>query len=293
MSNKFKKYGLVIYLWVIGFPLLVLLFSFFGSEILSGAPHFLLAWSQKFEEDPIELFTLALAVSTIFLWADTNGLRKLALKQSEDMQASLQIARDAANAAVQANDISRDIFVATERPWVTAAIRAGSPLTYDVDGLNVALQLTLKNVGHSPAKDVFVDLRLLSLTQGNADPSALLQEMVNAAKQRPPGCFGHQLFPGSTFDQNISTATGKDQLEQLLKEIDFVILHAVICISYRFVFESGVHHTGYVLDIQRSKVPRQVSIDKNRALGTIFPDEGDIPAEELRILHSPIFSIAD
>ncbi|WP_412021920.1 hypothetical protein [Burkholderia cepacia] len=41
-------------------------------------------WRRKFRDDPLELFTFVLAISTIALWFKTNRLRRLGARQADD-----------------------------------------------------------------------------------------------------------------------------------------------------------------------------------------------------------------
>src|SRR5271167_2920159 len=58
-------------------------------------------------------------------------------------------------------DIAQDTLTQTSRPWIYPEISIGSGLTYDVNGANITFQVILKNTGHSVAKDVWPDLKLL------------------------------------------------------------------------------------------------------------------------------------
>lgn len=51
-------------------------------------------------------FTFVLAISTILLWCETKGLRKFAAKQARDMRASINIAKQAADAASSNSEIA-------------------------------------------------------------------------------------------------------------------------------------------------------------------------------------------
>ena len=57
-------------------------------------------WLYRFIDDPIILFTLVLAISTVLLWLNTRGLRKLANSQSHDIKESLNLAERTAAATM-------------------------------------------------------------------------------------------------------------------------------------------------------------------------------------------------
>ena len=98
--------------------------------------------------DPITFFTLVLAISTVLLWRDTNGLRRLAAKQSEDMERSLQIGKIAAEAARKSADVAERSLELLERPFLF--ISELSPVA-DPLGNNKCIWFSLQNYGRFPA----------------------------------------------------------------------------------------------------------------------------------------------
>lgn len=237
------------------------------------------------------LFIAATFQIVLFVWQ-----LRLIRASLKDAKVAADAARVAADATTQANKLSKDIFVSTERPWVTADIAVGGPLQYNVNGLNITLLFMLKNIGHSPATNVSVDLRLVAPAIGIDaiyNPTATLREMVAQSKSRPLAPWGHLLFPSEPLNQQISTTIGKDELARITQKAEFIHLTAIGCITYGFVFDAGLHHTGFILDIRRSDTPRPESTAKNRHPAAIFPDEGDIAAEELRLFRSFMGATAD
>jgi hypothetical protein len=87
-------------------------------------------WYDIFRERPTDwllvIFTFLLVAFNFGLWWTTWGLWEAAKEQSSDMKASLvetkrsaDAAKDAADAAKAQNKITRDIFVADQRPWIS------------------------------------------------------------------------------------------------------------------------------------------------------------------------------
>lgn len=99
--------------------------------------------------DPIAIFTFVLAISTVLLWLDTNGLRRQAAKQSEDMEQSLKIGKIAAEAANKSAEVAEKSLERLERPFL---------FIYDLTPVDVAplannkcIWFTLQNYGRFPA----------------------------------------------------------------------------------------------------------------------------------------------
>lgn len=60
------------------------------------------------------------------------------------------------NAAIEANNLLRITHVAEIRPWLTLDVNP-SKLFYNVNGLNLTVIFTVSNIGHSPARNVWID----------------------------------------------------------------------------------------------------------------------------------------
>lgn len=127
-----------------------------GSEHNSGTPSvvsnsWIDSWRERFQNDPITAFTLILAISTIFLWFDTRGLRKLGQHQARDTQVALRISRDAANAA----KATIHSYRVAERAWLGLVdVDIKRALSHDENGqhiLGYMLSLNLINSGRTPA----------------------------------------------------------------------------------------------------------------------------------------------
>jgi len=110
-----------------------------------------LNWVYKFIDDPIVLFTFVLAISTIFLWRDTRGLRLMANQQSTDMKESLNIAKAAADTAKR----TVDAMEATAELQLRAYVFVEADAIRSVEDGKIPASTTLiKNTGLTPAYDV-------------------------------------------------------------------------------------------------------------------------------------------
>ena len=98
--------------------------------------------------------TLAVAFATICLVLATAGLAVFAFFQSRDMKASIAAANAAATAAEQANILTRDIFIAEQRPWLRWTIPPIGVLKRNGPRLSIDINGNLENLGRIPASNI-------------------------------------------------------------------------------------------------------------------------------------------
>jgi hypothetical protein len=195
-----------------------------------------------------------------------------------------------ANAAKDAADTAKDALIAANRAWVEVKIEVGSPITYNVNGLNLALKYHLKNIGRSPATNIFVNANMLAPAIGidePFDPRRELNKIIDRTKAQPRASnLGVALFPDEQGTFIVTTGINADELKRLTQKVEFVMPYVIGTVEYRMGLDTKVHQTGFVLEIRRSDAPRPVSTEKNRSPQAIFPDEGEVPLQDVRILRS-------
>jgi hypothetical protein len=239
----------------------------------------------------VAIATAFIAFFTFTLWRATSKLWEAGEKQIGVSKASAAAAEAAARTAIEANQLSRANFVATNRPWIKVDIGVAGPIYYNVNGLNIALQFQLKNIGHSPALHVSARPQVAAPAIGDDnhfDMMAIQHKIIAESKGRLIGAFGYTIFPGDTILQNITVNIGPDELKRITQHVEFVNPVVIGSIVYGSVFEDGPHQTAYMIEVRRSGQPRPESIAKNRSPAAIFPDEGDIPASEVRLTRFPM-----
>jgi hypothetical protein len=253
-------------------------------------------------EEKVATYTLWLAICTAVLASSTIGLWLVTWlggsRQSREMKASIAVtqqsaiaAQNSAAAAVEANRLNRDAFIMAQRPWVAARVQPG-PITYDVNGFNVGAIFFLTNNGQSPAVHVNVYSEIIAPAigiDGAFNIRERLHQAIAARKGAPPSPWGSTIHQGQSIVQSYKIVSiTRGQLARITQKVDFVSPSLLVVIEYRFVFDNALHFTAFILDIRRKDVPRPVSIAKNRAPSAIFPDEGDIPADDVVFITSPI-----
>lgn len=258
-------------------------------ELFRAAVGFVL-W--RWQELALTAFNGLLAYFSYRLYRATSDLRDTARDQHSAMMASVAVGQQGAAAAEKSAKIAEDTLVATQRPWVTVSIQVGGPLTYSVKGATIAVRFNLKNIGHSPAIHVWNDVQIITPAfdkndYWNPDPQAKLRQIFSNLKNQPPHPMGYVLFPGTTVVQKVTVMINSEELKRITEHDDFIMPVVMGAVSYRFAFGNrDVHLTGFSVDVCRSDKPRPESTAKNRSPAAIFPDEGDVPQAELRLVPS-------
>lgn len=182
----------------------------------------LLTFADKATTDPVAMFTIVLAFSTIGLWRETQRLAADAKSQSVAMQKTLEQ--------------NWTMFSSSERPWVdVTAVEIIGPFTIvrnkGAGGGGTAsteVRIHLINKGKSPAKKVEINPVLWAWAGEEVALQAqerMRREMlIERQDDRPdsiPGDRGFDLFPGETVirEKNLTVVLEEFYLKNPLYEI--------------------------------------------------------------------------
>jgi hypothetical protein len=233
--------------------------------------------------DAISIFTFWLVIATIVL-----GI--IAYVQIDFLRRAEDISTQTAKAAKDSADIAKDALVAANRPWIQVQAQVGGPIFYNVNGVNITINYHLKNIGHSPATNVFVDAHIfapaIGVDGGSFNARDELDRIIAATNARPQMPLGFPLFPDEFAIQAVTVSINADELKRITQKVEFILPSVIGAVTYRMGFDNKVHHTGFIIEVRRSDRPRPESTAKNRAPQTIFPDDGDIPADDVRLIRS-------
>lgn len=189
-------------------------------------------------------------------------------------QAQVKAAQDQA-------DIARSALIASDRPWVMLTeIKPASLSLDDEFGTELWVNISAKNIGHSPAQNVSVSAELLI---DNFDPSPD-QAMVSVCREAQSGSSimpGQVLFPGQDHDidggiargfgieakriwaaraarinstRNYNMSVGRpdraqDWADELSKFPFYAALSLVGCINYRSSDNVALYQTSFAFDV--------------------------------------------
>ena len=217
------------------------------SPILTAIATVVIAW-----------FTVSLASSTKKLWGETQAAGAVAQK-------SAQAAEKAATAAEHSIQVSREAYIASERPWVSVDAVIGSDLLKNSNGIEFGVNFTVKNHGKSPAINVHIFYDVVTLVIA-ADPfSDVRQKITSLGTQTKIGeHMGVQLFPSDVKAIPWINTLSNVEIEKALKSHkplagmlpSFYIVGSVF---YQSAFGGETHQTGfnyYVVAFGDPKYPK-------------------------------------
>jgi hypothetical protein len=185
-------------------------------------------------------------------------------------------ARDQANAALGANKISERLYISGERPWVYLdQVKFIFPIRID-NAVNAGVRFVFKNIGHSPAINVWVEPKLMLLNSWKAPvrwPIDAQREICDALISKSPNT-GPVVFPNRDGFVDYGLATSAEELADSRANPGSKALmpYLVGCIDYRFTFAPEHHQTGFIFAITR-KARDGTGPLLNTEPGSIEPDD--------------------
>jgi hypothetical protein len=245
----------------------------------------------------LALFTVVLAMATVLAWQAAKALLKTVEVQMKRAEAvAAQQVHDVHTVIVEARraaDAAENIFVATQRPWVKVSIDVGSPLVYDENGANLAFRFTLENIGNSPARNVWVEARLIAQGIGVADEPLsdarhIQRQLVAELKGRGPSPYGFVLFPKDVAAQDIPFNIPQDELTRITQRVDFMRIQLVGAVDYCSGLSAESHQTGFVVEVGRHNGVEAESTVMTTSPAPIYINERDVAAEDLRLHRSMV-----
>lgn len=163
----------------------------------------------------------------------------------------------AANAAASAADTAAKQLELAERPWVDADVRINGPLTFDVNGANLNVLITLRNTGHSPAVNASIRPLILATFGSNEEPLAARRQLcADAAKSATSYAFGVTIFPNATIPYDERIGLGNSDIAKIGQVFGgkfkgrIIGPELILCIAYLPTFKTNtVYTTGYIFDV--------------------------------------------
>ena len=117
----------------------------------------------------VAVFTLLLVLATVLLFVagerqrrssqeiatlQRESFEKVAAEQSNDMKQSISVATKSATEAKLANELSRELFISEQRPWLLWNVQNAVSIINDGRQLNITINGTIRNIGKTPALNV-------------------------------------------------------------------------------------------------------------------------------------------
>lgn len=207
--------------------------------------------------------TLLSALSTLIIAWFTYSAARIA-------RVSANAAKQAADCAERSIEVARESYTASERPWISVDAKVSSDLVKSDYGIDFGVHFRLKNHGLSPARNVHVLYKVVTL-KAYPDPFSGARESVyELGKSGSLGPnMGIQIFPSEsnviswrsplTNDEIRSAYASKASLNNLLPS--FYIIGSVF---YQSVFSEKLHNTDFIYYV--------MAIGDNK-----FPNGSDVP----------------
>ncbi len=217
--------------------------------------------------------------------------------------------RIATEAATKSADVAQKTLVATQRPWVSVRLSLGGEVKFDQRGVSTPIVLRMKNVGNSPAIGIWIDAEpVLSFGMEGEVINKQRSILANLRKTHQPGApgYGHMLFPGEDFVDNISFQISREKIKEYqtrmaksyghdfgkpppsdLNSVFPILPDIVGCVFYEFSFDESVHKTGFIAELYRTD-PLHPNV--RRGIGL---DAGGTPANSLTLTPLIVGSYAD
>jgi hypothetical protein len=189
------------------------------------------------------------------------------------------------------SEVTRQMFLAENRPWISVKPVIASPLIFEADGnARVEIQFLVTNVGKGPAIGVGVEAKFYVFF-GDTRP---LQKQVVADQKLFPQRIritGFTLFPNESECPSISLPIEKQDMEKYwgrFGKMDGSVTAfppvLIGCVIYGFTFEEGVHCTGFAFDLRKG------DLENPKRSYMIDSKDGNLPISSLRLTYTP-FSV--
>lgn len=244
---------------------------------------------KRWTENPIVFYTSWLTIFTgllVFISAIQFGLL---IRSNKEASRGAKAAETAANAAIASNEISREIMIAEQRPWITVSFNIITPLAYDDKGWDagtrwhLTLVYELKNIGKTPATKASFMASMVPYTiphwpkemvknglpQGNPIDGTDIQKEFNKIFVFQENMikndlgFGQILFPGETRKVKF-TLNGNNQIFDKIKKAPsgytghFII---IACASYGSTYNEELYCTAKAYQMFKRSGDKAISLD--------------------------------
>jgi hypothetical protein len=226
----------------------------------------------------IAIFTVVLGIATWFLWLAARDLVQEA-KTSGFNQ--LTIAKTAVDAAIDSNKLTREMFISSERPWVVVDhVQVKSALIFDETGAHLDFDLTLKNAGKSPARNVTVEAKLYPMSPPSPDPAGEQNAFVLSAEDSKTYVPRSRMVLHHAQDETLQRHVfiSKADLERAARydDAEFIVPVIIGSVRYEFIADNEFHYTHFMYNVFREPDGYRVGIN---------PLDGSVPEKQLRLIR--------
>jgi hypothetical protein len=188
---------------------------------------------------------VAVAVFTFTLWRST-------LKLWETGEKQIAVAKVSADAAIESNKLTSELFQSEQRAWISAAATLASGLTWEESGARLYIDVILDNVGKSPALDVSFEADTFMSGRENPEPEAGLSQFCEKIVQRrsSPRAKGVTVFPGKPTHVMYSLLVRRTDIDRnIVIKPDWFSPMIQGCVVYKTTGAPDMKYTGILYNI--------------------------------------------
>lgn len=226
----------------------------------------------------IAIFTVVLGIATWFLW---RAARDLVQEVKTTGSSQITVAQTAIDAAIESNRLSRELFVSSERPWVLVDhVQVKSALVFDETGVHLDFDLTLRNTGKSPARNLTVEARLYPMSPSLSDHGDEKNAFVLSAEDNKTYAPKSRMVLHHAQDETLQRHVfiPKKEMEKAigLEDTEFIIPVIIGSVRYEFIADDEFHYTHFMYTVDREPEGYRVGIK---------PLDGSVPQKQLRLIR--------
>jgi hypothetical protein len=189
-------------------------------------------------------------IGIIAIFVYIGQLRSMNRNLAEVQKQTPEIQKQAVAAQKQI-DLLRD----ADRPWIDISVTVSSVLTYDNSGVHVGFSFMPKNIGKSPAQNIWIGASLKPLLMAD-DATEIQKGICGGANYVNNPIPRYLLFPDKEYIQpyglQMSAADANSHLSKFeLSQgpIDPIPITLVGCVDYTYQTSPLHHQTGFAFDV--------------------------------------------
>src|SRR3990170_5373269 len=226
----------------------------------------------------IAIFTVILGIATWFLWRATRDLVQEAKTTGSH---HLAIAKTAVDAAIESNQLTRKMFISSERPWVVVDhVQAKSALVFDEIGVHLDFDITLKNAGKSPARNVTVEAKLYPMSPLLPDPAGEQNAFVPSTQDSKTYLSRSRMVLHHGQDETLQRHVfiPRPDLERATsyEHTEFIVPLIIGSVRYEFIADNEFYYTHFMYNVFREPEGYRIGIN---------PLDGSVPEKQLRLIR--------
>lgn len=171
--------------------------------------------------------------------------------------------------------LARDEFTASHRPWIAAEVDITNDLKWDANGLSFTVNVSLRNFGNAPARNVTSNHEVVAPVGTRIDAKAAQAALNDSLKiaTEQAGVLGDVVFPSEREPKKLGLLVSikRDQIKIYQTENSIgprtsIPIVVVACIGYRSALTGDFHSTGVVFSVMRrgesaAVVPVEIDVD--------------------------------